>query len=126
MNINGYPYTTAGEDLDLTKLVSACKERIGQETLNALRTGEYDTRPLFEFLTLAYALGRAKGGVVGKPTGTEWARVQALGQRLVERLALDVHKALAGAKERNICIDVSWSREIIEQAYYAGREDGAG
>lgn len=129
-NINGNPYTTAQDDLHLIKIKASLRDAVGtqiQWALTAHRGGEVqvDVRSMFGYFELAYALGRAREHSSASPSGTERSRLEEIVRECVDRLATQMQGALCRAHEGRTELDLGPVLELIDQAYYAGREDGA-
>lgn len=132
VNINGNPYTTAGEDLALQKIKASLGEAIKAEVsgMRDLSGGDFaiDTVSFFEHIEIAYACGMA----CGKPhaiTMAEQGRINVLLENFLEALADEIQSALARARstgkgQSSIALDMARLYEIVQQAYYMGREDG--
>lgn len=126
-NVNGEPYTSASEDLDLMKLRRALRERLGSEvqlSLNDTHDGqlEIDARILFQFFEIAYALGRAREGDKRRPRRAERSRLEGLIEQAMDRLGSQIWDAVQVTGGR---LELSPVTELLDQAYYIGREDGA-
>lgn len=127
VDINGEPYTSAGEDLDLEKVKSGLRQALHQEIQRALLTavdGELsiDARDLFSYFEIAYALGRAREGDSRCPTQVERRRIEQIIEEALDILGSQVWDATTVHRGD---LQLGPVLKRIDQAYYAGREDGA-
>jgi len=130
VNINGEPYTSAAEDLDLMKIKSAMQKSLHEEIQRALlchREGEFavNMAMAFSYFEIAYALGRAREECTRPPTETHRRRLESIIQDATDRLGKQIWDSTMNAKEGRGELILEPVTELLDQAYYAGREDGA-
>lgn len=128
--INGEQYTTAAEDLALLRVREAFMRAVHQEIQRAIlfHTGGnvcVDGRVVVPYFGLCYALGRAREYDAKRISGLEKSRLEELVRRACDLLSAKVLACLQEITASQTLLDISDLYELLNQAYYMGREDGA-
>jgi hypothetical protein len=132
-DINGDPYTSATEDLRLRRIKDALQETLHEEIQRAIlsvtrgdvRVIQIDARKVFHFYEIAYAMGRAREACTRPPTKLERGRLNRILDEALDRIAAQVRAALESTHEHRAALVLGPVLDLLDQAYYAGREDGA-